>query len=165
MTPRATLVLTAAAALLARTALAFTVAATNTTTTSRACQNNNPAPYCNPALSLDERIDDLIERLWNTSSTKIPDLLTARTKNNSALPALSIPEYDWGLNCIHGVQSGCVRMPDGTVLCPTSFMNPVNFGFMFNKSMVRDCPYHRRRSCCCLTRAQCGIPALPHSAS
>ena len=32
---------------------------------------------------------------------------------------IGLPEYDWGANCIHGVQSRC-----GTK-CPTSFSNPI----------------------------------------
>ena len=34
-----------------------------------------------------------------------------------------------------GVQSGCVSQ-NGVVYCPTSFMNPVNFGATFNDSHV-----------------------------
>lgn len=30
------------------------------------------------------------------------------------------------MNAIHGVQSTCVTMPDGSVLCPSSLPNPIN---------------------------------------
>ena len=36
---------------------------------------------------------------------------------------------------IHGVQSGCVS-ENGKTYCPTSFMNPVNFGATWNDSQV-----------------------------
>lgn len=45
-------------------------------------------------------------------------------------PCLPAADWDWGLNCIHGVQSSCVKANDGsgTIYCPTSFPNPVNYG-------------------------------------
>jgi len=47
-----------------------------------------------------------------------------------------IDNADWGMNAIHGVQSSCVKDTDGTVYCPTSFPNPVNFGTTFNDSLA-----------------------------
>ena len=48
---------------------------------------------------------------------------------------LGIPEYDWGGNCIHGVQSMCGKGPDGLgTLCPTSFPDPNFLGSSLNKS-------------------------------
>ena len=117
--------------------LSQTVPATTTTLDTRACQPPFDAlPFCNTALSLDERVDDLIERLWAVNASNIPFHLTARNFGKSALPALGLPEYDWGLNCIHGVQSSCVLDGDGTTYCPTSFSNPVNFGNAWNKSLA-----------------------------
>ena len=40
------------------------------------------------------------------------------------------------MNAIHGVQSSCVKAKDGTVYCPTSFPNPVNFGTTFNDTLA-----------------------------
>ena len=40
-----------------------------------------------------------------------------------------IPNYDWGLNCIHGVQSMC-----GTH-CATSFPSPNALGATFNRDI------------------------------
>lgn len=39
-----------------------------------------------------------------------------------------------------GVQSSCVEDADG-VHCPTSFMNPVNYGNAWNKSLARELGY------------------------
>ena len=133
--PRHTLAAAAAAALgAASLAAARTVPANTVTYDTRACQPPFDAlPFCDTTLSLDERIDDLIARVWQTNASVIPWLLTARNDGRSALPLLGVPEYDYGLNCIHGVQSGCVSQGD-TVFCPTSFANPVNFGATWNDS-------------------------------
>jgi hypothetical protein len=123
-------------------ARAQTVPANTRTLDTRACQ----APYdlaagylfCNPALSLDERVNDLIERIWATGSQDvIPYLLTARNFGASNITSLGVPEYDWGLNSIHGTQSSCVSDAQGVTYCPTSFSNPVNFGMTWNKSQAR----------------------------
>ena len=123
-------------------ARAQTVPATTRTLDTRACQ----APYdlaagylfCDPTLSLDERVNDLIERIWATGSQDvIPYLLTARNFGASNISRLGVPEYDYGLNSLHGVQSSCLSDAQGTVYCPTSFMNPVNFGNTWNKSNAR----------------------------
>ena len=38
------------------------------------------------------------------------------------------------MNAIHGVQSSCVELQDGSVVCPVSFPNPVNYGCTWNSS-------------------------------
>jgi beta-D-xylosidase 4 len=84
--------------------------------------------FCNASHSLDARLDDLITRL--TLDEK-PTLLIARNSPKGNISRLGIPEYDWGGNCIHGVQSRCA--PDGR--CPTSFPNPNALGSSFNSSV------------------------------
>ena len=42
------------------------------------------------------------------------------------------PRYDWGTNCIHGVQSRCGSK------CPTSFPNPNAQGAAWNRTLWRD---------------------------
>ena len=34
---------------------------------------------------------------------------------------IGLPEYDWGVNCLHGVQTSCTLLSDGSTKCPTSF--------------------------------------------
>ena len=87
-------------------------------------------PFCNPKLPLRSRVDDLISRL--TLDEK-PTLLIARNSPKGNISRLGIPEYDWGGNCIHGVQSRCSK--DGR--CPTSFPNPNGLGATFNRSVWR----------------------------
>jgi xylan 1,4-beta-xylosidase len=122
------------------TVTAQTVPANTNTIDTRACLPPfDTFPFCNPSLSIDERVNDLIERVWATNQSVIPQLLTARNYGKNAIPSLGVPEYDYGLNCIHGVQSSCVLLSDGvTVKCPTSFPNPVNYGSAWNRSLIYD---------------------------
>ena len=84
---------------------AKTIPTNNLTVTTRACQGQFLSlPYCDTTLSLDERVEDFIQRLWSNSSW-IPSQLTARHGGGGnpgptdAVPELGLPEYDWGLNC------------------------------------------------------------------
>ena len=119
---------------------AQTTRASNVTLNTRACQPPFVTmPFCDTSLSTAERVADLIARIWATPNTTavIPHMLTARNNGASAIPALGVPEYDWGMNAGHGVQSSCVDDGHG-VHCPTSFPLPVNFGSVWNASLVAD---------------------------
>lgn len=88
-------------------------------------------PFCDVSLPIAERVADLVSRVRSEDKAA---LLTARgwpQGNVTALPYLGVPAYDWGLNCVHGVQSTCVN---GT--CPTSFPNPNGLGATWNASNV-----------------------------
>jgi hypothetical protein len=124
------------------TALAFSLTAICSAQTTkqntlaydtRACQGAfKSLKYCDTTLNIDDRVKDFIARLWANTSTIAPQL-TARHNGGSspgpsdAVEELGLPEFDWGLNCLHGVQSSCVSS-SGKIYCPTSFMSPVNFG-------------------------------------
>jgi xylan 1,4-beta-xylosidase len=96
----------------------------------RACDPpHDQYPFCDAFLPLDERLDDLIGRL--TLEEK-PYLLTARESPKGNISRLGIPEYDWGGNCMHGVESRC-SAKDGR--CPTSFPNPNTLGPTFNRTI------------------------------
>jgi len=89
----------------------------------RACApGHDQFQFCNASIGIEKRVEDLIDHL--NLEEKIL-LLTARASPRGAVERLGIPEYNWGANCVHGVQSTC-----GTK-CATSFPNPVNFGAMF----------------------------------
>ena len=99
----------------------------------RACEPpHDKYPFCNPKLALVDRVDDLIQRL--TLAEK-PYLLIARESPLGNISRLGIPEYDWGGNCIHGVQSRCGYGSDGKERCPTSYPDPNYLGASFNKSV------------------------------
>jgi beta-glucosidase len=55
------------------------------------------APYMNPALPLDERVDDLVGRM--TLEEKVAQMRDHAT----AIPRLGIPKYDWWNEGLHGV--------------------------------------------------------------
>eukprot|EP00931_Biecheleriopsis_adriatica_P070744 TRINITY_DN44536_c0_g1_i1.p1 TRINITY_DN44536_c0_g1~~TRINITY_DN44536_c0_g1_i1.p1 ORF type:complete len:877 (-),score=200.93 TRINITY_DN44536_c0_g1_i1:62-2692(-) len=98
------------------------------TLATRACHLPGHTEYgfCDTSLPLEARIEDLIGRL--RPEEKAP-LLTARESPLGSVPRLGIPEYDWGTNCIHGVQSRCGSK------CPTSFPNPNMQGASWNRSL------------------------------
>ena len=82
-------------------ALSQTVPSNTMTYDTRACQPpHDTYPFCNPELSLDERVNDLIERIWIVANTTIPLLLTARSMGKNNISALGLPEYDFGMNAI-----------------------------------------------------------------
>ena len=97
------------------------------TTATRACQ----PPFahfrwCDPSLPVSARVDALVAALrWEEKAA----LLTARQSPLGNISRLGLPEYDWGTNAMHGVQSRC-----GT-RCPTTFPNPNALGATFNESL------------------------------
>ena len=121
--------------------VSMVAAQTNPVTTARydqrACRPGfDTFPFCDTAKTREERLDNLVSLMHED---EIVPLLTARSarqiKKPNNITRLGIPEYDWGLNCIHGVQSSCVNTSDGKTYCPTMFPNPVNMGASFNKSL------------------------------
>ena len=114
----------------------------NKTVSTRAClPPHDTYPFCNTSLSIEERVDDLISRL---NDDEIPPLLTAREGGGGSpgppgnISRLGLPEYDWGLNCIHGVQSTCGFNTKGDPACPTSFPNPNALGATWNSTLWRE---------------------------
>eukprot|EP00521_Asterionellopsis_glacialis_P006973 CAMPEP_0195289138 /NCGR_PEP_ID=MMETSP0707-20130614/5540_1 /TAXON_ID=33640 /ORGANISM="Asterionellopsis glacialis, Strain CCMP134" /LENGTH=955 /DNA_ID=CAMNT_0040349109 /DNA_START=132 /DNA_END=2999 /DNA_ORIENTATION=+ len=84
--------------------------------------------FCDATLPLDVRLNKLIDQLTLEEKTI---LLVARESPQGNISRLGIPEYDWGGNCVHGVQSRCTD--DGK--CPTSFPNPNTLGATFNSTV------------------------------
>ncbi|KAI9923210.1 hypothetical protein PsorP6_001675 [Peronosclerospora sorghi] len=95
----------------------------------RACSDAAHAhfPFCNASVPIATRVDDLLHRL--PLELKVT-LLTARASPRGNMSAIGLPAYNWGANCVHGVQSTC-----GTH-CATSFPNPVNLGAIFDPRAV-----------------------------
>ena len=55
------------------------------------------APYLNPRLPLEQRVDDLVSRM--TLEEKVSQMMNAAP----AIPRLGIPQYDWWNEALHGV--------------------------------------------------------------
>eukprot|EP01059_Diplonema_ambulator_P036219 TRINITY_DN8956_c0_g1_i1.p1 TRINITY_DN8956_c0_g1~~TRINITY_DN8956_c0_g1_i1.p1 ORF type:complete len:793 (+),score=284.79 TRINITY_DN8956_c0_g1_i1:41-2380(+) len=106
----------------------------------RACRPGfDQFQFCNTSLTKDQRLEALIGLIHDD---EIPALLTAREGGGGSpgpagnISRLGLPAFDWGLNCIHGVQSSCIKnTTTGAIYCPTSFPNPVNLGASWNASM------------------------------
>ncbi len=59
-----------------------------------------PAPYLNPALPVEQRVNDLISRM--TLEEKVSQL----RDHAAAIPRLRVPQYDWWNEGLHGVAFG-----------------------------------------------------------
>ena len=95
--------------------------------------NGSKLKFCDHSLSMDERLDDLIERV---EVDEIALELTAR--QSEPIDRLGVPSYYWGTNAIHGMQNvQCLPAEHGGK-CPTSFAAPVTLAASFNMSLVKD---------------------------
>jgi beta-glucosidase len=56
-----------------------------------------PPPYKNPKLSIEERVNDLVSRM--TLEEKVSQMVN----DAAAIPRLDIPRYNWWNECLHGV--------------------------------------------------------------
>lgn len=92
-------------------AIGVTTPANDLTVKTRAClPPHDIYPFCDPKLSIDDRVENLISLLHPDEK---PPLLTARNDGGgspgpgSNITRLGLPEYDWGVNCIHGTSCSC----------------------------------------------------------
>lgn len=81
------------------------------------------APYKNPSLPIEKRVDDLISRM--TLHEKISQV--AHTAD--AIPRLGVPEYDWWNEGLHGV----ARAGNATV-----FPQAIGMAAMFDEPLMHD---------------------------
>jgi len=100
---------------------------------------NDKWTFCNPKLSVEDRVRDLISRINDTDKA---NLLTARGtggkgKHMQALPALGVPAYYWGTNCLHSLNTHeCVTNSTGHKVCPSNFPSGPSFGAAFDRSLI-----------------------------
>ncbi|HET6976951.1 MAG TPA: glycoside hydrolase family 3 C-terminal domain-containing protein [Pyrinomonadaceae bacterium] len=80
-----------------------------------------PKPYLNPKLPLDQRVDDLISRM--TLEEKVSQMMNAAP----AIPRLGIPQYDWWNEALHGVAFSGVA---------TVFPQAIGLGATFDPPLV-----------------------------
>eukprot|EP00038_Savillea_parva_P000253 m.95117 g.95117 ORF g.95117 m.95117 type:complete len:954 (-) comp10088_c0_seq1:7-2868(-) len=97
-------------------------------------------PFCDTSMPVHQRVLDLIGRINDTDK---PNLLTARGHGGDgsalqALPALGVPAYYWGTNCLHSLNGGsCVEDSQGVTRCPTNFPSGPSFGATFNRDLIQ----------------------------
>lgn len=87
-----------------------------------------PFPFCNTSLPLEERLDDLIERL--TYEEKCAALDSA----NPAVPRLGVPSMS-SSESTHGLNTGCGRATANSTGCPTSFPSGPGLGASFDRDL------------------------------
>jgi beta-glucosidase len=80
-----------------------------------------PAPYLDPKLPFDKRVDDLISRM--TLEEKVSQMMNAAP----AIPRLGIPQYDWWNEALHGVAFSGVA---------TVFPQAIGLGATFDPQLV-----------------------------
>ena len=91
---------------------------------STATQEPKPdpaAPYLNPGLPLDRRVDDLVARM--TLEEKVSQMMNVAP----AIPRLGIPDYDWWNEALHGVAISGVA---------TVFPQAIGLGATFDQQLV-----------------------------
>jgi beta-glucosidase len=81
------------------------------------------APYLNPSLPVDERVNDLVSRM--TLEEKASQLVNQAR----AIPRLQVPAYDWWSEALHGVARA------GTA---TVFPEPVGLAATFDAPLIHD---------------------------
>ena len=79
-------------------------------------------PYLNPALPIDQRVDDLVSRM--TLEEKASQVV----RGSVAIPRLHIPAYEWWTEGLHGVARA------GTA---TVFPEPIGLGATFDTSLIK----------------------------
>ena len=84
--------------------------------------SHSDPPYLNPALPIEQRVDDLVSRM--TLEEKASQLVNQAR----AIPRLQIPAYDWWSESLHGVAV------NGT----TEFPEPIGLAATFDTAAIHD---------------------------
>lgn len=91
------------------------------TATTQETKPDPRAPYLNPKLPLEQRVDDLVSRM--TLEEKVSQMMNAAP----AIPRLGIPQYDWWNEALHGVAFSGVA---------TVFPQAIGLGATFDPPLV-----------------------------
>ncbi len=84
---------------------------------------SNVAPYLNPSLPINDRVDDLVGRM--TLEEKASQLVNQAR----AIPRLQVPAYDWWSEALHGVANA------GTA---TVFPEPIGLAATFDAPLIHE---------------------------
>ena len=83
-------------------------------TASSAAPAPADAPYLNPALPIEQRVDDLISRM------DLKEKASQLVNQARAIPRLQVPAYDWWSESLHGVAvNGTTEFPEPVGLAAT----------------------------------------------
>jgi beta-glucosidase len=92
-------------------------------TTAQTTGSSSVAPYLNPSLPMNDRVDDLVARM--TLEEKASQLVNQAR----AIPRLQVPAYDWWSEALHGVARA------GTA---TVFPEPIGLAATFDVPLIHD---------------------------
>jgi len=84
---------------------------------------SSPAPYLDPALPMEQRVDDLVSRMT------VEEKASQVVNHAAAIPRLQLPEYDWWSEALHGVARNGVA---------TVFPEPIGLAATFDTPLVFD---------------------------
>ncbi|KAG6545806.1 hypothetical protein Mapa_012767 [Marchantia paleacea] len=98
---------------------------------SYACTSSESKSYafCDKAVSIDERVADLISRL------SLQEKIAQLGNGADEISSIDIPAYQWWGEALHGVASSPSVRWDGPVKGATSFPMPISLAASFNKSL------------------------------
>ena len=82
-----------------------------------------PFPFQNPELTIEERVDDLISRMYLKEKAK---QLTSRS---ASIARLGVPKYHWWNECLHGV---------GRAGLATMFPQSIGLGATFDPTIIHE---------------------------
>jgi hypothetical protein len=84
--------------------------------------------WCDPALPVEQRIDDMISRM------SLPEKIASLASSNNAIPSLGLPSYSWRSEAEHGIEYARF---DQLTPYATDFAFPTTLAMSFNKSLAR----------------------------
>ncbi|KAK8810481.1 hypothetical protein WA158_007056 [Blastocystis sp. Blastoise] len=94
------------------------------------CQSKPQAdyPYCNPELSIDERVDDLVSRMT------LEEAIFQTWSEAPAIEHLGMKDYNWRANCQHGWSASGGKWYD---LKWNNFPAPIGLGATFDIPLIK----------------------------
>jgi beta-glucosidase len=102
-------------------ALALGIILIGSPATTQESRPNASAPYLNPALTRQQRVDDLVSRM--TLEEKVSQMMNVAP----AISRLGIPEYDWWNEALHGVAASGIA---------TVFPQAIGLGATFDQRLI-----------------------------
>jgi beta-glucosidase len=105
------------------TALLAVLFAAAFNSTAQTAVPSSVLPYLNPALPINDRVDDLVSRM--TLEEKASQLVNQAR----AIPRLQVPAYDWWSEALHGVANAGIA---------TVFPEPIGLAATFDVPLIHD---------------------------